>query len=213
MTGTDTGIGKTVIAAALLVRYRPLSLRYWKPIQTGIEQDDDTETVRALAGLAARPLCQGVRLRGMLSPHLAAKLDGRRIDLDPLLALAHAQSDTDRFVVEGAGGVLVPVNQSTLMVDLMRALRLPALVVARSTLGTINHTLLTLEALRARGLAIAGVVMNGPPNDDNREAIEAYGATRVLGQVPALDRVDSETIDRIAMAIDPDGRLLEYVRT
>jgi len=105
--------------------------------------------------------------------------------------------------------VLVPINESTLMVDLMRQLELPALVVARSTLGTINHTLLTLEALRARGVSIAGVVMNGPPNDDNREAIEVYGAVQVIGQVPAFDRIDAETVGRIAQAIDPGGRLLD----
>jgi malonyl-CoA O-methyltransferase len=148
----------------------------------------------------------------MVSPHLAAQLAGRQIDLDTLLAIAQGQSDADRFVVEGAGGVLVPVNRSVLMVDLMRELGLPALVVARSTLGTINHTLLTLEALRGRGLTIVGVVMNGPPNDDNRTAIEVYGTTHVLGQVPVVERVDAETIGRLAQAIDPDGRLLEHMR-
>lgn len=200
------------MCAALIVRYRSLAPRYWKPIQTGIEQDDDTKTVHALAGQAGRALSDGVRLAGMVSPHLAARWAGQRLELGPLLAIARAQSDSDRFVVEGAGGVLVPINESTLMADLMCELGLPVLVVARSTLGTINHTLLTLEALRARGLAIAGVVMNGPPNEGNREAIEAYGDTRVVGQVPACDRVDSETIDRIVQSVDPGGQLMEYVR-
>lgn len=212
VTGTDTGIGKTVMSAALLVRYRSLSLRYWKPIQTGIEQDDDTRTVRALAGSETLPLCEGVRLQGMVSPHLAARLAGRRLDVEPLLAVARAQADSDRFVVEGAGGVLVPINESTFMVDLIRALALPALVVARSTLGTINHTVLTVEALRARGIVVAGVIMNGPRNESNRAAIEAYGATKVIGQVAPFDRVDSETVNRMAEDIDPDGALLEYLR-
>lgn len=213
VTGTDTGIGKTVISAALLVRYRSAAtVRYWKPIQTGIDHDDDTLTVSMLAGdNGQRPLNDGVRLARPLSPHLAARDAGQTIALESLLAVAESQSLNERFVVEGAGGVLVPINDGTLMVDLMVALGLPVLVTARSTLGTINHTLLTIEALRARRLAIAGVVMNGPPNDDNREAIERYGDVHVLGQVPSFDHVGPDTITRMASLIDPESRLLRQV--
>lgn len=209
MTGTDTGIGKTIVAAALLVRYRTLRPRYWKPIQTGTEEDDDTETVRALVADGAVPLSEGVRLPAVASPHHAAHLAGCRIDLEPLLAIARAQSNTERFVVEGAGGVLVPINESALMVDFIRALGLPALVVARSTLGTINHTLLTLEALRARGIAVAGVVLNGPPSVSNREAIETYGAIGIMGEIPRFDCIDAAAVARIAESLDPSGRLME----
>jgi dethiobiotin synthetase len=173
VTGTDTGVGKTVVSAALLVRYRGVaSLRYWKPIQTGIEEDDDTRTVEALTGRPrAAVVEERVRLPRPLSPHLAARLNGRRIELDPLLAVAATQASSEHWIVEGAGGILVPINESTLMIDLIAALAVPSIVVARSTLGTINHTLLTLEALRTRGLPVAGVVMVGPRNADNREAI------------------------------------------
>lgn len=157
----------------------------------------------------APPMSEGVRLPAVASPHLAARLAGCRIDLEPLLALARAQSGAERFIVEGAGGVLVPINESALMADLMRALGLPALVVARSTLGTINHTLLTLEALRARGIAVAGVVLNGPPSASNREAIETYGAIRVIGEIPRFDCVDTAAVARMAESLDPSGRLLE----
>lgn len=213
VTGTDTGIGKTVISAALLVRYRSAAtIRYWKPIQTGIEHDDDTVTVSMLAGdHSPRPLDGGVRLPRPLSPHLAARYAGQTIALASVVSIADAQSLNERFIVEGAGGVLVPINESTLMVDLMVALNLPVLVVARSTLGTINHTLLTVEALRARRLTIAGVVMNGPPNDDNREAIERYGDVHVLGQVPSFDHVGPDTVARMASLIDPDSHLLAQV--
>lgn len=209
VTGTDTGIGKTVISAALLVRYRSARLRYWKPIQTGIEQDDDTATVLALAGGAGQVLDQGIRLPRPLSPHLSARLQGVRITLEPLLRHAAAQPETERLVVEGAGGLLVPLNESTVMADLIIALDLPVLVVARSTLGTINHTLLTLEALRARGRPIAGVIMNGPLNDDNRQAIESYGGVDVIAQIPSFDHIRRETIVQIASLIDPNGLLWE----
>ena len=211
VTGTDTGVGKTVVSGMLLRRYaRDLPMRYWKPIQTGIEQDDDTGTVTALAGRMVRsPLVAGVRLPRPLSPHLSARLAGQAIDLDALEAIANQQSADERFIVEGAGGVLVPITESALMADLIARLGLPAIVVARTTLGTINHTLLTVEALRARGLEVAGVVMNGSPNPENREAIATFGRVDVLGEIPPLALVDATSIEDCAAAFDPDGRLAD----
>ncbi len=195
-----------------MVRYRASgTVRYWKPIQTGIEQDDDTQTVSMLAGEAGGPPLDGIRLPRPLSPHLAARLAGQTIDLAPLKALAAAQSDRERFVVEGAGGLLVPLNDTQLIADLIAELNLPVLVVARSTLGTINHTLLTVEALRARRLTVAGVVMNGPLNDDNRASIERYGQVEVLAQIPAFDRIDRDAVVKMAALLDPNGRLLQKV--
>ena len=200
-----------MISAALLVRYRQAApVRYWKPIQTGIEQDNDTQTVVSLAGEGVRPpLDEGYRLPRPLSPHLSARHAGVSLSLETLAALAAAQPESDRFIVEGAGGVYVPLNESQFMLDVMQLFALPIVVVSRSTLGTINHTLLTLAALRARHLAVAGVIMNGPLNDDNRQAIETYGQVPVLAQVPAFDRVSRDTLVRIASLIDPQGRLLE----
>lgn len=189
VTGTDTGVGKTVASAALLHRLRAVGTpaRYWKPIQTGIEDDDDTAAVARLSGCGpAGVLDAGVRLRRPLSPHLAARLAGTTVTLDQVLGHAGAVLSRDYWVVEGAGGVLVPVNDRDLMVDLMRLLDMPVVVVARTALGTINHTLLTLEALGARALTVAGVVMVGAPNDDNRAAIEQYGRIPVLGTIPML---------------------------
>ncbi len=207
VTGTDTGVGKTVVAAALLARLRARGpVRYWKPIQTGIEQDNDTETVRTLSGASAREIFDaGVRLPRPVSPHLAARLHGIPIELDDLTTLASAQPTGEYWVVEGAGGALVPINETRLMIDLMEALRLPVVVVARTALGTINHTLLTLEALRARGRDVAGVVMVGPANPDNQQAIERYGRITVLGHLALLQPLTEETL-RAATAqwtIDP----------
>lgn len=208
VTGTDTGVGKTVVSAALFHRYRGASprLRYWKPVQTGIERDDDSATVARL-GVRDAVLDVGVRLPRPLSPHLAAALSGVAIDVAKLVDMARSQPDADRFVVEGAGGVLVPLNARALMVDLMRALALPVLIVARSGLGTINHTLLALEALRARDLIVAGVMMVGRPDADNRAAIEAYGETMVVGELPMVAPLAAGTLAAAASAIDPDDRL------
>jgi len=207
VTGTDTNVGKTVVSAALMARYRAEApLRYWKPIQTGIEQDDDSAEVARLAGVG-RGLTRrqneifncGVRLPHPVSPHLAARLAGTRITVRSLFDQLDGDEET-RWIVEGAGGVLVPINERETMADLIGALDLPVLVAARSTLGTINHTLMTIEVLRRRMLRVAGVVMVGEPNDDNRLAIEKYGAVEVIGQMPRFDPLTPESIERWAAA-------------
>jgi len=193
ITGTDTGVGKTVASAALLRRYRGgAPLRYWKPIQTGIEQDNDTAEVHRLAACAPNEIFdEGVRLEQPVSPHLAAKMAGTRIDLPALRDLPPVDSDT-RWIVEGAGGVLVPLNEIHLMADWMAILGLPVVLVARSGLGTINHTLLTLEALRARWLKVSGAILIGDPNPENRAAIERYGAVPILGEMPRFNPLTPE---------------------
>lgn len=184
------------------------ALRYWKPVQTGIEQDDDTAAVLRLSGVGAdRVLNDGVRLARPLSPHLSAALAHTAISLAPLMDLAWSQGDATRWVVEGAGGVLVPLNEHDLMVDLIVVLGLPALVVARSGLGTINHTLLTIEALRARAVPLAGVVMVGESNPDNRVAIETRGHVTVVGELPVLDPLTSNALQAAATGFGGGGEL------
>jgi dethiobiotin synthase len=223
VTGTDTGVGKTIVSAALVHRYRSADraagapeprtrdpLRYWKPVQTGTDQDNDTATVQRLGCGDDEVLEKGVRLPQPFSPHLAARLAGRTILVEQLLDIVAAQPGRARWVVEGAGGVLVPLNAMELMIDLMSRLGLPALVVSRTTLGTINHTLLTLEALRARSIAIAGVVMVGERNRENRDAIETYGRVPVVGELPLLSPLGAEALRRWAGSdLDRDGRLRE----
>jgi dethiobiotin synthetase len=205
-------------------RYRDLPIKYWKPIQTGIDMDDDTAEVRRLAACdAGQVLNAGVRLPRRVSPHLAAKLHGSRVDIESLVDLAARQSGG--WIVEGAGGVLVPLNEQVLLIDLIRRLQrpgsaalpalpvLPVLIVARGGLGTINHTLLTIEALTRRDLSIAGVVMVGSSGDlvrENRLAIEQHGAVPVIGELPTLDPLTPGTLRRWAeTSLDTEGRLKE----
>lgn len=212
VTGTDTNVGKTVIAAAFMHRYRCAGqLRYWKPIQTGIEQDNDTDTVRKLGECVGEEILDiGVRLPRPLSPHLAARLAGETIELKQLLDLVAAETGVRYWVVEGAGGLLVPINETYLMSDLIEQLGLPVIVATRSGLGTINHTLLTLEALRRRALRIAGVVMVGASNYENRAAIEHYGRVPVLGEMPQFDPLTAKELKGWAQVkLDPMGLLKE----
>lgn len=193
VTGTDTGVGKTVVSAALCTAW---NAAYWKPVQTGaVDGDDDTATVTHLAGLSPEHVFAPGRVYGEpASPERAAALEGTEVRISDL----SPPQTSAPLVVEGAGGLLVPIHADETMADLMAALGLPAVVVARSTLGTINHTLLTLEALRARGLPVVGVVMSGPPSAPNREAIERHGGVQVLAEFPGLDEVTPAEVSRLA---------------
>jgi dethiobiotin synthase len=214
VTGTDTGVGKTVASAALMHRYRSPRLRYWKPIQTGIELDDDTAECRRLAGgNGVAVLDRGVRLPRPLSPHLSAELAGQTLELSAILAEAAGEAGSWRWVVEGAGGVLVPINSSETMADLMVRLAIPVVIVARTTLGTINHTLLTIEALRSRSLTVAGVILDGEGNAENRKAIERYGRVDILGELPRIDPLTSHDLGAWATTnLDTEGRLARWLQ-
>ena len=190
VTGTDTGVGKTVLSAALMLRYPEAC--YWKPIQTG--PDSDTAEVRRLSG--CRVLDQGIRHPDPVSPHLSRM----PINLDGLVERIF----TTPVIVEGAGGVLVPVNDSQTMIDLMALLAMPVIVAARTTLGTINHTLLTIEALRIRALRVAGVVMIGDRNAENRAAIENYGKVAVIAEMPRFDPLTPDSLRVWAQTLPKD---------
>lgn len=208
ITGTDTNIGKTIVSAALMCALRQQkAICYWKPVQTGIETDDDTQTVRDLANCASDEIFdKGFRLKQPLSPHLSAKLANVEITTDKILNFLPAEIDKRFWIIEGAGGVFVPLNENELMIDLIKNLDLPVIIAARSGLGTINHTLLTVEALRNRGLNIPGVIMNGEPNAENQKAIERFGQARVLAQMPIFSKLTNENLNSWA-----ENNLAEFV--
>lgn len=194
IAGTDTGIGKTVVAAALVAL---LDADYWKPIQAGLSGETDRETVMRLATIkAARNLPEAYRLNTPASPHRAAELD--RISIDPARLVP---PETMRpLVIEMAGGLLVPVTRELLQITLMKRWRQPTVLVASTRLGTINHTLLSIEALRRRGIAIPGVIFNGEANDDTMHTIADFAAIPVLGCLPHLDPLDAATLKAAARA-------------
>ncbi len=181
VTGTDTGIGKTIFAAGLT---RLLDGLYWKPIQAGLDGESDTAVVRRLAELpAARVLPEAYRLSTPASPHLAAERDGLSIDVDSLIPPPAARP----LVIEGAGGLMVPLTRRILSIDLFARWRAPIVLCARTTLGTLNHTLLSLEALRRREIPIVGVAFIGNEHPDNESTIRSMGSVTILGRLPFLE--------------------------
>jgi dethiobiotin synthetase len=191
ITGTDTGVGKTVLSALLVAS---LNRRYWKPIQTGASEGTDRMAVVKFAGVGIEQTHPEAYLFDPpVSPHLASELQSRRIDLDAI----RRPADSQPIVIEGAGGVLVPINNDALMIDLIRQLQVPVVIAARTTLGTINHTLLTVEAARHAKLPLTGVVMVGKENSDNRKAVERYGNVPVVGMIPWLDSINRATLMRV----------------
>jgi dethiobiotin synthetase len=188
VTGTDTGIGKTVFAAGLTAM---LDGAYWKPIQAGLGGRTDSQTVLSLSGLPLdRILPEAWRLRTPASPHLAAALDGVAIEPDKLLLPKVRRP----LVIEGAGGLLVPLTRSRLFIDLFVRWRLPVVLCARTRLGTINHTLLSIEALRRRSIPILGVAFIGDEHEENRRIIAEMGRVPILGRLPRLDPLKSQTL-------------------
>jgi dethiobiotin synthetase len=190
VTGTDTGVGKTAVSALLCAA---LDAIYWKPIQTGSREGTDRNTVMRLAELSrARMLPESYIFAPPLSPHLAARMAGARIELRKIKPPRLPANE--KLIAEGAGGALVPVNRAQFMTDLMRHLGFPVLLVSRTSLGTINHTLLSLAALRAARLDIRGVILVGKPNLQNRKAIEHYGEISVMGWLPLLKKLDRRAL-------------------
>lgn len=189
VTGTDTDVGKTVVSAMLTLG---LKAAYWKPVQSGLEPITDTDYVRQVTGLdRSHFIPERFRLTQPLSPHASAAIDGVQINLSdfqlPSVSKPH-------LIVEGAGGIMVPLNDRNLIIDLIQHLGLPVCLVARSTLGTINHTLLTLAQLRRAEIPILGVILNGVKNPSNRAAIEHYGQVPILGEVEPLAAINPDTL-------------------
>jgi dethiobiotin synthetase len=181
VTGTGTNVGKTLLSALLVAA---LGRKYWKPVQTGACEGTDRETVMKWAGVTEEQTYREAYLfEPPVSPHLAAEQKGTAIRLETI----QRPLSPDPLVIEGAGGVLVPINNNATMLDLMRQLGAPAVVAARTALGTINHTLLTISAIRNAKLNLRGVVMIGEENTDNRRAIEHFGNVAVIGFIPRLN--------------------------
>lgn len=188
VTGTDTDIGKTVFAAGLT---RLLDGAYWKPVQAGTDGGTDSTRVAAFAALPPeRILPEAYRLATPCSPHAAAAAEG--ITIDP--ARLNPPASDRPLVVEGAGGVLVPLTRTLLYADLFARWHEPVIVVSSTRLGTINHSLLTIEALRSRGVPLHGIAFTGEPQPESESIICTLGHIRRLGRLPHLDPLTPDTL-------------------
>jgi dethiobiotin synthetase len=197
--GTDTDVGKTVVSALVV---QGLGARYWKPVQCGLEGGGDRERLRALIDPPAdRLLQEAYRLAAPASPHWAAEREGLAID-PGRLALPHEEGDPLPLVVETAGGLMVPLRRDWLQIDQIEHWGLPVLLVARSGLGTLNHTLLSLETLRRRRIPVLGLVLNGPLHPDNPRTLAELGGTAVLAELPPLEPLEASGLRRLWLASD-----------
>lgn len=197
VAGTDTGVGKTVISALLV---RALAARYWKPIQAGLpplsSEPSDSEQVQKLSGCSSSAIVpEAYGLQHPASPHWAAEQEG--IVLERQRLWPPEDEEHRALVVELAGGLLVPVTRHLLQIDVMGEWGLPVVLVARAGLGTINHTLLSLEALRRRRIPVLGLVLNGDDFADNATVLPHMGRTRLLGHVPRLRGTDPGVLDQV----------------
>lgn len=190
ISGTDTGIGKTA-ASAMLVQ--ALGYNYWKPLQSGIEEGGvDTRRVQKMTDLPdERFLPESYVFSEPLSPHRAAELDGVLVDMNKLAEIPESENP---LIIEGAGGLMVPITRDNLLINQFKKWNLPVILCARTGLGTINHTLLSLEALWARDIKLQGLIFIGEPNDDNIQTIADFSGAKVLGHIPMLETLDAASL-------------------
>ena len=188
ITGTDTDVGKTVFAAMLMLA---LNASYWKPIQSGVSDSIDTRTVQQLTDFPAEKFFpEAYIFSEPLSPHRAAEIDKVEIDVDAL-ALPACEGP---LLVEGAGGLMVPLTRKNLQINLFKRWNLPVILCARTELGTINHTLLSLEALWSREIPVHGLAFIGPDNPDTIRTITEYSGVKALGRLPWLPALTAENL-------------------
>jgi dethiobiotin synthetase len=189
ITGTDTGVGKTV-ASAMLVQ--GLGYNYWKPVQSGIDDGGvDTRRVQKMTDLPdERFLSESYVFTEALSPHRAAEIDGIELEIDKL----DIPPSENPLIIEGAGGLMVPLTRKNLQINQFKRWDVPVVLCTRTGLGTINHTLLSIEALFARNIKLHGMIFIGENNDDNIRTIAEYSGVKILGHIPMLDELNAEAL-------------------
>ncbi|HTM97161.1 MAG TPA: dethiobiotin synthase [Pedobacter sp.] len=188
ITGIGTGIGKTITSAVLTEK---LQADYWKPIQSGdLDQSDSLMVQSLLSNSKSKIHPEQYRLNHPLSPHLSAELDGVKIDL----ASFKLPETSNSLIVEGAGGLMVPLNDQHLILDLIKKLNLKVILISQSYLGSINHTLLTVNTLKQHNIFIKGIIFNGEPNQESEKYILNYTSLDHIGNIPPLNILSKENI-------------------
>ncbi len=192
ITGIGTGVGKTLTAACVT---EALQADYWKPVQTGLEEGTDTETVRSLVSNPLTVCHKEVYcLREPASPHLAARLEQVRIEVAPILQQGKALQPSGRpLVIEGAGGLMVPLNEEVFTIDLVRDLQAKVIIVAQNYLGSINHSLLTAKVLQHSGIPVLGWIFSGDYHSNEDEVVQWSGYPK-LGRLPQAANVDRDFV-------------------
>ena len=196
ITGTDTGVGKTFFSSILMKKY---NFDYWKPIQTGKFIENDTFYIKQNIGIEKNRLHKPIySFKKPLSPHLASNYEKISINMKKI-----KKPNSDRpLIIEGAGGILVPLNKKNLLIDLIKKFKFPVIVVSKSILGTINHTLMTLEILKKNKINIFGVILNNIKNKkegyQNAKSIEDFGNIKVLGQISSINNITKKKIETLS---------------
>ena len=203
--GTDTDVGKTIVSSFFVQGLKGI---YWKPIQSGTEEGTDTKTVCKLLDLEPnRHLAEKYKFKAPVSPHWAAEKESRFIEPTNLNL-----PELDKLIIiETAGGLMVPLNRNWLQVDQLKAWGAPIILVARTGLGTLNHTLLSLEALKNRNINVLGIVLNGPHHDDNPKTLEQFGKTKVLARLPIFEKVSAKVLSQEWKKQQLDQKLKKYI--
>ena len=203
--GTDTDVGKTIVSSFFVQGLKGV---YWKPIQSGTEEGTDTKTVCKLLDLEPkRHLSERYKFKAPVSPHWAAEKESRFIEPNNL----NLPNLDKLIIIETAGGVMVPLNRNWLQIDQLKVWGAPIILVARTGLGTLNHTLLTLEALRIRNITILGIILNGPPHNDNPKTLEQFGDTKILATLPIFEEVNANVLSQEWTKQQLDQKLRQYI--
>ena len=203
--GTDTDVGKTLISSFFV---RGLKSFYWKPIQSGIETETDSQSILRLSGIKKEKILKEAYIfEKPVSPHWAAEIDGKKIDIN-LLNLPKIDGS---IVIETAGGLMVPITRNFLQIDQIRKWNLPVIIVCRSSLGTLNHTLLTIEALKKRNIKILGLIINGEKHLDNPKTLREFSNLPIIAEFPRLNNIDKNNLDRLWKELNIEKNLASII--
>jgi len=205
--GTDTDIGKTLISSFFV---NGLNSFYWKPIQSGIESQTDSQTVEKLAQVSKEKIIKDAYIfTKPLSPHWAAEIDQITINFDNL----KLPKVKDSLIVETAGGLMVPIKRNFLQIDQIKQWNLPVILVCKSALGTLNHTLLSIEALKRRNIEILGLVVNGEKHLDNPRTLVDFSGIPLIAEFPYIEKMDSNNLDILWKELDINNKLISLLNS
>ena len=205
--GTDTDIGKTLISSFFV---RGLNSFYWKPIQSGIESETDSQTIEKLTKINKEKIINEAYIFTQpLSPHWAAEIDKQTINFN-MLKLPKISGS---LILETAGGLMVPITRNFLQIDQIKKWELPVILVCKSSLGTLNHTLLSIEALKKRNINIVGIVVNGEKHLDNPKTIFEFSGIPIITEFPFIQKIDSNTLDILWKELDIKNKLVSLINS